>query len=370
MASPYVSPIDLLGNPVGPADAAPLGINFNNFSSDRLEMICAQVTRIVDDLCNQELRATICYEEMSAPSFRVSIQPSMGTARFVTARKPIQSVVAAQVAYGGPPWTFNAIPATSCAVSDLAPGSTTTTQLGQGGTGVAAVLIGGGYVNWCSGKQGQRVGVWYDAGYAHAGLLPVATPTGTLTSGSNTITGLSSDTGIVDGCAISGTGIQPGTTVESFTSSSITLSQPASLTTTGVVAIGYPPGATSLQVDDVTSFDGTLCPIYDADNYEQVSVLTSASSQETQGVPVGAGTLALANGTIFPHAADGVLISAMPGSVRWAAMLGARALALTRGATAVTIGGVPGRSTYAGQNAVKAAREEMVAWLAPYRRTY
>ena len=61
-------------------------------------------------------------------------------------------------------------------------------------------------------------------------LAPVATVTGILTSGSNSVTGLSSTTGLVIGQTITGAGIPPGTTIGTINSSTaITLTENATL---------------------------------------------------------------------------------------------------------------------------------------------
>jgi hypothetical protein len=81
---------------------------------------------------------------------------------------------------------------------------------------------------------------------AAATTATTVAPTGFVTSGSPTVTGVSSTSGLIAGQVITGNGIQSGTTVVSFSSSAatITMSLPASATSvatiTGTVTAGSP----------------------------------------------------------------------------------------------------------------------------------
>jgi hypothetical protein len=110
-------------------------------------------------------------------------------------------------------------------------------------------------------------------------VVTTATPTGTLTNGSATISSVSSFTNVANLEPISGTGIPPGTTITAFSSSAktITMSNVASngalspsgtLTAasnviTGVssltgIAVGQPIAATALAISQVTIPAGTI----------------------------------------------------------------------------------------------------------------
>jgi hypothetical protein len=65
--------------------------------------------------------------------------------------------------------------------------------------------------------------LWPDSVQATFTASSTVTPTGTITTGSNIITSLSSSTGIAVGMTISGTGIPAGALVAAFTSSTITM---------------------------------------------------------------------------------------------------------------------------------------------------
>lgn len=83
-------------------------------------------------------------------------------------------------------------------------------------------------------------------------LSPTLSPTATTTSGSSTLTAVSSTSGIYPGASITGTGIPSNTTVISVTSTTLVLSQNATASATGVsltinnsyATVGIYPGAT------------------------------------------------------------------------------------------------------------------------------
>lgn len=94
-------------------------------------------------------------------------------------------------------------------------------------------------------------------------------------------------------------------------------------------------GAVTLTVDDVTGWAGVAGMIYDGANTETVQVLSVTPDTPGQVAPAGPGTLTLVTGTLYPHTAP-VLVSALPASLRWAAMLAAKEEALSRGVPAVS----------------------------------
>ena len=100
----------------------------------------------------------------------------------------------------------------------------------------------------------------------------------------------------------------------------------------------------TIAVDDCTGWvitpafpgmaSGATGTVYDAGGQEVIQV-TAASAT------AGPGTLTLASPLAYEHAA-GVMVSTLPQSVEWAAMLFAVAVALERGATAMKLPEVPG----------------------------
>lgn len=369
---PYVTPIDLLGNPSAPAsvgvpnDQATLGINFNQITLSRLWEMCYIATQQIDVVAAQTLRGDSVYDELSGPGWRLGLLNGV-TARFVTSRKPILSVVSGQAAYGGPPWQWNPIP-----VANIVPASPPWTSFDSAGweaanPGQAALLIGsfGGLVG---GSLGTRVGIRYLSGWPVTGLLPVATTEATFTSSSNSIV-VTSATGIVDGAPVTAALLPAGTTVTGISGTTISLSAPASGAGSGLLTVGYPPGTTVINVDDITTWGlGVRGTIHDGQNSESAlsTVVDGATMTPT---PVGPGTITLASPTIFSHL-PGVAFSAMPGPIRWATMLAVKTQALERGAVAVTAQSTPGRSSSAGASSITRTNEAIAQMLIPYRRSY
>jgi len=79
--------------------------------------------------------------------------------------------------------------------------------------------------------------------------LPVAVFTGTLTSGSPSVTGISSTTGLVAGRNISGTGIPSGTTILSVSSSTATITLSANATASGTQSLTALTGPVTIDFD-------------------------------------------------------------------------------------------------------------------------
>ena len=175
---------------------------------------------------------------------------------------------------------------------------------GLSGAGGSAILIAPGYVSWAGGRNNATVKLWYLNGWPHAGLTEDTT------------------------------------------------------------------GATTIQVDDVTGFSGASAFIYDGAATEQVSVVSVTADQSVTvpgGTvqPTGPGTLTLA-AACQAHTA-GVVVSALPMDIPWAACLLATAQVLQSGASAVTIQNLPGSIQNNG-SAVTELRDVAHKLLTPYRR--
>jgi len=376
---PYVTPTDLLGNPSAPpsitssSDAATLGINFQSITESRLWEMCGIASNMCDTICGMTLRATSLYEELQGPGMRLGMQGDYIT-RFLASRKPILQVVSGQMTYGGPPWTWIPIP-----IANLAPEQPIMSSFDSGAwngatSGQASILIGNMNL-WSMGRKNTRVGLTYLSGWPHAGLLPSATFNGDITMAypsSTSITNITSTTNILPGAPIYGEGIPANTTVVSVATHSIVMSNAAAAEGTFTFTTGYPAGATTFNVDDVTAWgvNGSVYGrIYDGVNTESAHVVGVSANTAGLSTPQGTGVVTLETGTLFPHSA-GVALTTMPGDVRWAAMLGVKSLAIERGATAITAQSAPGRGASSGQNKIDHNRQAMVELLKPFRRVY
>lgn len=102
--------------------------------------------------------------------------------------------------------------------------------------------------------------------------LPAAlTPTGTVTNGSNVVTAVSSVTGLMNNLIISGTGIPTGTTIVSFTGSTITLSANATASGTAeTLTIGSPTGLSQSQQSNNASLLQTAINLSCSADYELI----------------------------------------------------------------------------------------------------
>jgi hypothetical protein len=126
-------------------------------------------------------------------------------------------------------------------------------------------------------------------------------------------------------------------------------------------------GASSVAVDDCTGWapaatgePGAVGVLYDAGAQEAVTV-TGASAVS------GPGTLTLSAPLGYSHNA-GVLLTTMPGQIRWATALFAAAQALTRGATTTTIQTTTGQA--AGSKGMRELAVDARSALTPFRRVW
>jgi len=101
-------------------------------------------------------------------------------------------------------------------------------------------------------------GIGIPSGSVVTAITPAAnaTPTGVVVNGSSTITGVSSVTGLLVGQPISGTGIPSNTVLAGITSNTITLSQKAS-SQTSVAPTGYSTSGSS-TITGVSSISGLI----------------------------------------------------------------------------------------------------------------
>lgn len=365
---PYVTPSDLLGDPTappsvtGPSDQVTLGINFNQIATERLWEMCYTATAMVDAIAAQTLRGSSVYEELSGPAHRLGLTP-MGL-RFITVRKPLLAAVMGQFSTGQPPWTWNPI-----TLANIVPEQPPLTDFSSASweaadPGMASFLIGN--VAWAMCPI--RVGLRYLAGWPITGLTPAATTQATFTASSDSIT-VTDATGIAVGAPVSATLLPAGTTVTAIAGTTVTLSATATGSGSGTLTVGYAPGVTSLNVDDITTWGlGIRGTIFDG-TYTESATSTAVTGATMTPTPTGPGTVTLAEPTTYGHL-PGVAWSAMPGAVRWATMLAVKVQALERGSTAVVAQATPGRSTSAGGSAISRTNDTILKLLLPYRRAY
>lgn len=175
--TPYVTPETLT--------AASTGISWAtipSFGSTREQQlaeqlnICVRATAMVDEICNQPLRATVNTESFTGPGdFRVQNQPT-GVTRILASRSPVLSVVSGQVSAAAAfPRSWSAIPSTAFEPENPLIGVYGTSAPGAAGGGGQAILLAPGYVSWFFGRQSCRLQVTYLNGWPHASLTSAAT---------------------------------------------------------------------------------------------------------------------------------------------------------------------------------------------------
>jgi hypothetical protein len=310
IGTPYITPAMLTSAPTGIAWNI---IPFPKASSPQQlaeqTNICWRATGIVDNYCNQVLRATADTEYLNGPDYRVTVQQATGNGRVVLQRWPVLQVLQVSVSPNSAfPRQWTILPSGRYDIEHPIIGiygSTTPSAAGDGGQ---TVLIAPGYVSWGQGRNGTRLAISYINGWAHTSL----------------------------------------------TSSALA-------------------NATTLAVDDVTAFTGASAFLYDGSTSETVSVTSVTATTplilpiSSGTVPAGPGTLTLSSGLLNPHAA-GVVVSALPQDVIWATILAATTQALESGIDAITIQNIPG-STTVGGHGVSELTQQYEVILGPYRRT-
>lgn len=307
IATPYVTPATLI--------AAPTGIGWSTIpvrnGTEQQQLaeqtnICWRATHDIDAMCNQPLRADLALETETGPGFRLTIPTSgSGAARLVTQRSPVTEIIGGQYSPSSafpPVWT--PIPASSFMAGAGSIQTLGNSMPDASGAGSYFIDIAPGYITWINGRDGTRLQVAYISGWAHTSL------------------------------------------------------------TSAVAA-----SATTLAVDDVTGWLGTMGQIYDGALTESFTVTAVSADNPTTvfgaSVPTGPGTLTLSSPLAYAHT-SGILATALPYSVVWAAVLLCVAQALTRGATAITGPSMPGAMTHPGSP--DECKVEAEALITPYRR--
>jgi len=240
--------------------------------------ILGRATARADGFCNQVLRATIDYEQVAGPDYRVTVQNGTGNGRIILSRWPILSIVSVQVAPNAVfPRQWSSIPSGQWDIEVPSIGLLGSIAPAAAIDGGQAIIIPPGWVNWGLGRHGWLVRVQYVNGWPHTSLTSAVTT-----------------------------------------------------------------GATTLPVDDCTGWaitgewgnTGAAGIVYDS-GFQETIQCTGAS------VTSGPGNLTIASPLNYNHAA-GVMTTSLPQSVIDATILFSAAQALQRGATSTTIHAIPG----------------------------
>jgi hypothetical protein len=255
--------------------------------------MAARATSRTDGYLNQILRATLDTELLHGPDYRVTVGPASGgswptpywggtaaqNARLILSRWPILQVIGVKTCPNGVwPRTWTSVPAGYFEPEDPPLGVFNSVAPTGSVQGSQAILVGGGYINWCYGRNGWAIEVQYINGWPHCSLTAKAS---------------AGDTSIsVNDCT--------GWAITNY--------------------YGTYTGATGRVVD----------------SGQQEAIHVTASS-----VTAGPGTLTLSSALSYPHQA-GTLVTTMPASVEQACIYFCVAEALTRGATTTTIHAVGG----------------------------
>lgn len=264
--------------------------------------MAGRATSRVDGYLNQTLRATADVELLHGPDYRVTVGPASGggyptpywgnsgatNARIILSRWPILQVTGVKTCPNNVwPRSWTAVP-TGYFEPEMPPiGIYNSVAPGGSAEGGQAILVGGGYINRCLGRNGWAIQVSYLNGYPHCSL------TAACAAGDMTIE--------VNDCT--------GWAIENY----------------------------------YDTYTGATGRVVDSGQQEAVHV-TSAS------VAAGPGTLTLSSALGYPHQA-GTLVTTMPASVEQACIYFATAEALTRGATSTTIHAVGGGAQSSGGGA-------------------
>ena len=231
--------------------------------------ILGRATARADGYCTQVLRATIDYEQVAGPDYRLTVQNGTGNGRLILSRWPILSIVSIQVAPNAVfPRQWASIPAGQWDVEVPRIGVYNSIAPSAAIDGGQAIIIPPGWVNWGLGRHGWLVRVQYVNGWPHTSLTSAVTA-----------------------------------------------------------------GATSLPVDDCTGWaitgewgnTGAAGIVYDS-GFQETVQCTAASATS------GPGNLTIASPLNYDHAA-GVMVTSLPQSVIDATILFSAAQALQRGAT-------------------------------------
>lgn len=264
--------------------------------------MCSRATSRVDGYVNQTLRATADTELVYGPDFWMTTGPASGGAfptpfwgnsgaqntRIIMSRWPVLQVTGVKTCPNSLwPRQWTALPAGYFEPERPPIGIYGSVAPGGSADGSQAILVGGGYISRCHGRNGWAVEVSYLNGWPHCSL------TSAVTAGAESLP--------VNDCT--------GWAIANY--------------------YGTYTGATGRTADE---------------GWQEAVHVTESS------VTAGPGTLTLSSPLTYDHAA-GTLVTTLPASVEQACIYFAAAEALTRGATSTTIHSVGGASQSSGGGA-------------------
>jgi hypothetical protein len=261
MATPLITPAMLTARPAGLSwQVVPTLTAPGDLQQAQLLQVCWTASSAVDRYCRQPLRATVVTESKLAPGEgRIRIYRETGLAMLVTHQWPVTQVLAVQTS------PARSLPPVWTLVPDgfTYIGKQPEAVPGMPSTGPSGgntIEVAPGYVSWDRGRGHARVSWSYISGWPHCGLTANATPVNS--------------------------------------------------------------GAQTIQVDDVTDWDGPFSTgfAYDGTSTELVTVTAAVADAPVQ-LPGAAGTVQAGPGTLTLSAplqnahAAGTVVSAVPSDV-------------------------------------------------------
>jgi hypothetical protein len=359
MSAPFLEPADLVAMPLG-VSWSTMGQAGSTKPSDpvnvaALLVVCEFATSEVNRECNQSLPCQYVSEDWYMPDHRASIL-SNGNGRLLCSYNPIVSVpfgafTAAQVAY---PKTWTVAQAGALWPERRPLGVYGSSAPAGFGGGNNAIQIAGG-LSWGYGGGLGRGGLEWWVNYLHG--WPHGQLTANCAKSAATIQ-------VDEVCGMLGAALDilDGPNAEVVQCASVSYPTPATYSSTG----NYWPGA---LVND-TSANTWQCTIANGPGSPSgVQAPSNASTPYWSSVivPVGPGTLTLANPTQFAHTAP-VLVTAMPRGVRQGTALYAKAWALQQGLATLSITG-DGRVVTI-EETIMTAQKMAAAAVRPFSRVY
>ena len=186
--APYLSPVTLTSAPTGIDWTSIGGIGDDLTAAQNMAELwnmCGRATSRVDGYVNQIMRATIDTELLHGPDYRVTVGPAGGgsyptpywgnsgalNARLILSRWPVLSVTNVQTCPNSVwPRQWTALPAGYFEPEVPPLGVYGGVAPGGSADGGQAILVGGGYINKCYGRNGWAIQVTYVNGWPHTSL--------------------------------------------------------------------------------------------------------------------------------------------------------------------------------------------------------
>ena len=305
--TPYVTPAIL--------QQAPTGISWNTIPfgtqvtaeqrTAEAYNIAQRATTMCDAYCNQILRATLDTELVSGPDYYCTYQQGTGNMRIILSRWPVTSIVSVMVSPNCFPRSWTTLTSGYWQVESPTLGVYGSSAPASSGHGSQSIIISSqAGGGWYLGRNGFVFQIQYTNGWPHCSL------TSAVEAGATTVP--------VDDC-------------------------------------------TAWAIDDLAGYTGATGNVYDPGGQQEVIQCTAAS------VTAGPGNLTLASALNYNHPA-GTMISTMPPTIQWAAVLFSTSIALTRGATATVVHSTSAGAAAGGMKGPETLNEEAELLLHGYRR--